>query len=71
MPKTPRDCSHDRMVRFLKRYGWTIAREGGRHTVLQRDGVLLTVPRHTTLKTGTVNSILKEAGLEREAVAEL
>lgn len=58
------------MVKFLQRHGW-VAREGGRHTVMAKDGVLITVPRHTTLKTGTVNGIIKEAGLEQQAVAEL
>jgi predicted RNA binding protein YcfA (HicA-like mRNA interferase family) len=64
MPKIPRDCSHDRLVRFLKKRGWQIEREGGRHTILGRDDVELSVPRHTKLKTGTVASILRQAGID-------
>ncbi|MEK6984934.1 MAG: type II toxin-antitoxin system HicA family toxin [Candidatus Thermoplasmatota archaeon] len=36
---------------------------GTRHTVLERDDVQLTVPRHTKLKTRTVAAILKQAGV--------
>lgn len=62
MPKLPRDVSHDRMVRFLRSHGWNVA-GGSRHTVLERDGVQLTVPRHSKLKTGTVAAILKQAAV--------
>ena len=61
MPKLPRDVSHDRMVRFLRKRGWTLLREGARHTILRRGLVDLAVPRHTLLKTGTVAAILAQA----------
>ena len=62
MPKVPRDVSHDRMVRFLVRHGWAVAREGGRHTVVGRGSMHVAVPRHSVLKTGTVAAILKQTG---------
>jgi predicted RNA binding protein YcfA (HicA-like mRNA interferase family) len=64
MPKLPRDVSQDRLIRFLKRWGWARVREGSRHTIVGRDGVHVAVPRHTHLKTGTVASILRECGVE-------
>lgn len=63
MPKLPRDVSHDRMLRFLHRHGWRLARQGARHTLVERDGVHVAVPRHSFLKTGTVGAILRETGL--------
>jgi predicted RNA binding protein YcfA (HicA-like mRNA interferase family) len=62
MPKLPRDVSHDRLVRFLRKRGWAVV-GGSRHTVLERGGIQLTVPRHGKLKTGTVAVILKQAGV--------
>ena len=70
MPKLPRDVSHDRMVRFLQRHGWEVVREGARHTVLGKAADHVTVPRHSSLKTGTVAAILAQTGL-RTAVSEL
>lgn len=64
MPKLPRDVSHDRLLRFLARHGWPIARAGARHTVVGRGGAHVAVPRHHRLKTGTVAAILKECGIE-------
>lgn len=70
MPKIPRDCSHDRLVRFLRKRGW-VATEGARHTVMSRSGDHLTVPRHTVLKTGTVAAILKQAGVTEQELQDL
>lgn len=69
MPKVPRDVSHDALVRFLLRNGWKLAREGARHTVLAREGNHVSVPRHASLKTGTVRAILREAGVDPEDAA--
>jgi hypothetical protein len=63
MPKLPRDVSHDRMVRFLRKRGWTLLWEGAHHTILRLGAVDLAVPRHALLKTGTVAAILAEAGV--------
>lgn len=63
MPRLPRDVSHDRLVRFLRRRGWTII-GGTRHTALAKGDGHVAVPRHGTLATGTVRAILREAGIE-------
>jgi predicted RNA binding protein YcfA (HicA-like mRNA interferase family) len=66
MPKLPRDVSPARLVGFLLRRGWCIAREGARHTILVHDGRELAVPRHGPLKTGTLAAALKQAGVSRD-----
>lgn len=63
MAKLPRDVSHDGMLRFLRRHGWRVAREGARHTIVERGGEHVAVPRHEKLKTGTVAAILRQTGL--------
>ena len=71
MPKLPRNVSHDRMVRFLQKRGWSI-RPGKRHTVAFKDDVQVAVPRHTSLKIGTVRAILRVAGISLDdAVRDL
>lgn len=62
MPKLPRDVSHDRLIRFLGRHGWTVAREGARHTIVAKPGIEVAVPRHGVLKTGTTAAILRQTG---------
>jgi predicted RNA binding protein YcfA (HicA-like mRNA interferase family) len=62
MPRLARDVSHDRLVRFVRRHGWVVAREGGRHTIVSKAGVQVAVPRHLVLKVGTLAAILKQTG---------
>ncbi|MEA3135922.1 MAG: HicA toxin of bacterial toxin-antitoxin [Thermoplasmata archaeon] len=62
MPKLPRDVTHDRLVRFLRRHDWVVAREGGRHTIVSKAGVQVAVPRHAVLKVGTLAAILRQTG---------
>ncbi|MHB8605109.1 MAG: type II toxin-antitoxin system HicA family toxin [Thermoplasmatota archaeon] len=70
MPKLPRDVSHDRVVRFLAKRGWA-AEAGARHTLLHRGREQLTVPRHSLLTPGTLQSILKRARVPRDEWGEL
>ena len=67
MPKLPRDVSRDRLLRFLRRHVWVVAREGARHTVIGKNGVHVAIPRHATLKTGVVSAILKQTRLLERA----
>ncbi len=58
-----------RMLRALRRLGWTLERQTGSHAVLVRPGSLpLTVPVHggRTLKEGTARAILKNAGITED-----
>ena len=56
------------MVKILKKDGWYIFREGGKHTlyVHPTKGGTVIVPRHPSaeLKKGTEQSILKQAWLK-------
>ncbi|GEM_PF-3697269 len=64
MPKLPRGVSHDRLLRFLRHHGWSVVREGARHTVVGKDGTQVSVPRHARLRTGTVAAILRQAEID-------
>jgi predicted RNA binding protein YcfA (HicA-like mRNA interferase family) len=70
MPKLPRDVSHDALVRFLRKRGWTYS-PGARHTLMVRGDAQLTVPRHDRLKTGTLAAILKQAGVGEDEWGDL
>lgn len=67
MPKLPRDVSHTRLLRFLRRHGWRVAREGSRHTIVTDGNEHVAVPRHHVLKTGTIAAILRQTALSDQA----
>jgi predicted RNA binding protein YcfA (HicA-like mRNA interferase family) len=77
--RLPRDWSGEILAKSLKRYGYEITRQTGSHLRLttQEGGEHhVTVPRHSSLRVGTLNAILKDVaghlGLERdELLAEL
>lgn len=73
--KIPRDLSGSELVRALRVLGYTLVRQDGSHIRLttQRDGEHhVTVPAHSPLKVGTLNSLLKLiAAHHRTTVAEL
>lgn len=57
-------------VKALQRLGFTLRRQSGSHIILSRDGAIVTVPNHKTLKPGTLRSILRQAGLTVEEFLE-
>lgn len=61
------NLSKDRVVAAFKRAGWVV-REGGSHTVLTKPDspVILTIPRHRTVKKGLLLKQIKQAGLTQE-----
>lgn len=62
-----------RMVRALRRLGWTLDRQSGSHVVLVhpgRDPLVVPVHRGKALKEGTARSILKAAGISEDAFFE-
>ena len=77
--RLPRDWSGEILAKSLERYGYEITRQTGSHLRLttQEGGEHhVTVPRHSSLRVGTLNAILKDVaghpGLERdELLAEL
>ena len=69
MTKLPQ-VSHERIVRALKRRGFYILREG-RHISMSDDKHLVIIPRHHTLKPGTLRQILEAAEISPEEFKDL
>jgi predicted RNA binding protein YcfA (HicA-like mRNA interferase family) len=64
--------SGDQLVRALGRVGWTVTRQEGSHVRLIRSGCApITVPRHRTLKRGTLAAILRQAGMVADELRDL
>jgi len=61
------------LIRVLEGLDWEIARQRGSHVRLRHPdrSTPLVVPLHKELKKGTLNGILKDAGLEREELRRL
>ena len=61
------------LVAVLERLGWRVLRQRGSHVRLRHPdrSVFLVVPLHRELKKGTLNGILKDAGLDRDELRDL
>ena len=64
--KLPRDISGAEAIRALERLGFSIARQTGSHVRLARETRRVTVPMHRNLVAGTLQSILRQAGVSLE-----
>jgi predicted RNA binding protein YcfA (HicA-like mRNA interferase family) len=64
MPKIPRDISGEELAALLAKYGYLITRQTGSHIRLTSTSMgkehHITIPKHASLKIGTLNSILKD-----------
>ena len=63
-----------RLIRALKRLGWSEERQAGSHVILKKPGrPPLPVPVHKgrTMKEGTVRGILKTAGIDEDEFFEV
>lgn len=62
--RLPRDISGEDLAHLLKRYGYHITRQTGSHMRLtstnRGDEHHITIPRHKSLRVGTLSSILKD-----------
>ena len=62
--RLPRDLSGHDLIRMLRRYDYEVTRQVGSHIRLQSDfrGFThhLTIPAHSSLRLGTLNSILSD-----------
>jgi len=62
--KIPRDVSGDDLAARLAQFGYATTRQTGSHMRLTSSSKgsehHITIPRHTPLKIGTLNSILKD-----------
>jgi len=61
--KIPRDIGGEELAKFLKRYGYQITRQTGSHirlTATIKGEHHITIPKHRSLKVGTLNNILRD-----------
>ena len=65
--RLPRDLSGDRLIKRLGKLGYVATRQSGSHVRLTRQAAdgehHVTVPLHSPLRVGTLNSILSEVAL--------
>ena len=61
MSKLP-GISHAQAVRVFGKIGFRIAREG-KHTIMTKGIIRLTIPRHTQINAFTMGAIARDAGL--------
>ena len=74
--KLPRDISGNQLISRLKTLGFQATRQTGSHVRLTRSAngqeMHVTVPRHESLRVGTLNSVIREVcrqtGKEKEAL---
>jgi len=70
MPKFPGLSGAD-LVGALEKLGFQKVRQTGSHLVLRKGTDGCVVPNHRELKVGTVNGILKQAGISAEELREV
>ncbi len=59
---------YSELIRLLSQQGWTLSRSGGAHDIYKHQtiGGSIPIPRHYSKEVppGTLNSIMKKAGLK-------
>ena len=68
--KLPRDLSGAQIVKSLKRLGFVVVRQTGSHARLVKAEKRITVPMHASVAVGTLQSIIRQAGLSAEEFLE-
>ena len=61
--RLPRDLDGEKLAKLLKKFGYEITRQTGSHmrlTTYLNGEHHITIPKHRSLKPGTLNSILKD-----------
>ncbi len=61
--RLPRDLSGDQLAVLLRRYGYEETRQTGSHmrlTTTQEGEHHVTIPRHSSLRVGTLSAILSD-----------
>ena len=61
--RLPRDLSGEELAVLLGRYGYEVTRQTGSHmrlTTTQAGEHHITIPRHQSLRVGTLNAILRD-----------
>lgn len=64
--KLPRDLSGAEVVKSQQRLGFTVARQTGSHIQMVKADKRITVPMHRLVAVGTLQNILRQAGLGLE-----
>ena len=70
MPKFPGLSGAD-IVRALEKLGFVIARQSGSHILMKRDNQGCVIPNHKEVKIGTVNCILRQAGVSAQEFSKV
>ena len=65
MPKFP-ELSGAEIVRALEILGFVVTRQSGSHIVMKREEQGCVVPNHKEVKIGTVNGVLRQAGVSTQ-----
>jgi len=76
--RLPRDLSGDELIRILQRFGYRPVRQTGSHVRLvctvADHAHCITIPRHKSLRLGTLNGILQDVagqlGLGKEEILQ-
>ena len=63
--------SGEKLIRILKKAGFSIVRQKGSHVSLQKENLKTVVPLHSELAKGTLLGILKQCGLSKEQIIDL
>ena len=67
--------SGEKLIKTLRKRGFSVVRQKGSHVRLKYKTIektrKLTIPLHDLLKKGTLAKILKEAGVSREELLDL
>ena len=67
--KLPRDVTGEEAVRALRRLGFEVVRQRGSHIRMTNGPRSVTIPAHSPIATGTLRSLLRQAGVSDEAFA--
>ena len=64
--KLPRGLTGDQITHALRRLGFQITRQVGSHVRLSKQERRVTVPLHRSVAPGTLQNILRQAGVSLE-----
>ena len=67
--RLPRDWDGEKLATLLRQYGYEVTRQTGSHmrlTTQQGGEHHVTIPRHLSLRVGTLNAILKDVAQHLE-----
>jgi len=71
MTKLPRDVPGKKVIAALEKLGFSVRRVSGSHYLMVRGTYRTIVPYHKAVRTGTLKSILKQAGLSADEINDL